>query len=126
MILQTVTSPPGALLFQIAVMFIVAKVASELAIRFGGVALVGEIIAGAALGPHGVGMIQDNELAQGFAELGIVVLLFSVGVETGWNQLRVVGARGAVVGSVGIVLPFIGGLAMAVFSGYQMITALFV
>ena len=115
-----------ALLFQIAVIFVAAKVASELAIRIGGVALVGEIIAGAVLGPHGLGVIQENELIEGLAELGVVVLLFSVGLETEWHQLRDVGKRGMVVGSVGIVLPFIGGAAIALISGQPTITALFV
>jgi Kef-type K+ transport system membrane component KefB len=101
-------------------------VSSELAIRLGGVALVGEIIAGAVLGPHGLGIIQENQLVEGLAGLGVVVLLFSVGLETEWHQLRAVGLRGMVVGSVGIVLPFIGGAAIASMSGYQTITALFV
>ncbi|HEV8655107.1 MAG TPA: cation:proton antiporter [Candidatus Limnocylindria bacterium] len=99
---------------------------SELAIRVGGVALVGEIIAGAVLGPHGLGIIQENQLVEGLAELGVVVLLFSVGLETEWHQLRDVGLRGMVVGSVGIVLPFIGGAAIALISGHPTITALFV
>ena len=99
---------------------------SELAIRLGGVALVGEIIAGAVLGPHGLGIIQENQLVEGLAELGVVVLLFSVGLETEWHQLRDVGLRGMVVGSVGIVLPFIGGAALALISGHMTITALFV
>jgi Kef-type K+ transport system membrane component KefB len=108
------------------VIFVAAKVSSELAIRIGGVALVGEIIAGAVLGPHGFGVIQENQLVEGLAELGVVVLLFSVGLETEWHQLRDVGLRGMVVGSVGIVLPFIGGAAIAAISGHQTITALFV
>ncbi len=99
---------------------------SELAIRVGGVALIGEIIAGAILGPHGLGIIQENELVEGLAELGVVVLLFSVGLETEWHQLRDVGLRGIVVGSVGIVLPFIGGAAIALLTGHMTITALFV
>lgn len=113
-------------MLQIAVIFVAAKVSSELAIRLGGVALVGEIIAGAVLGPHGFGIIQENQLVEGLAELGVVVLLFSVGLETEWHQLRDVGPRGMLVGSIGIVLPFIGGAALALLSGHQTITALFV
>ncbi|MEX2047737.1 MAG: cation:proton antiporter [Chloroflexota bacterium] len=99
---------------------------SEIAIRVGGVALVGEIIAGAVLGPHGLGIIQENELVEGLAELGVVVLLFSVGLETEWHQLREVGLRGMLVGGVGIVLPFIGGASIALLTGEMTITALFV
>jgi Kef-type K+ transport system membrane component KefB len=101
-------------------------VSSELAVRLGGAALIGELIAGAVLGPHGVGLIQENQLLEGLAELGVVVLLFSVGLETDFNDLRAVGARGMVVGSVGIILPFVGGAALSLLTGHMTITALFI
>jgi Kef-type K+ transport system membrane component KefB len=90
------------------------------------VALVGEILVGALLGPHALGVIQINELSEGLAELGVVVLLFAVGLETEFHQLRAVGVRGIVVGSVGIVLPFIGGAALSLATGHATIPAFFV
>jgi Kef-type K+ transport system membrane component KefB len=90
------------------------------------VALVGEILIGALLGPHGLGVIRITELSEGLAELGVVVLLFSVGLETEFHQLRAVGVRGIVVGSVGIVLPFIGGAVLSLASGHATIPAFFI
>ncbi|HEV8534469.1 MAG TPA: cation:proton antiporter [Candidatus Limnocylindria bacterium] len=116
----------NALLLQIAIVFVAAKISSEISLRLGGAALVGELIAGAALGPHGLRVIQENQLLEGLAAFGVVVLLFNVGLETDFNELRSVGVRGIVVGSVGIILPFIGGAGLALLSGHVTITALFV
>ena len=117
---------PTAVLLQITIIFAAAKIGGELAIRLGGVALLGEIAAGAILGPHALGLIREDAIAVGLAELGVVVLLFGVGLEMDFGQLRVSGARGIFVGSVGIVLPFIAGAAVAILTGHTTPTALFV
>jgi Kef-type K+ transport system membrane component KefB len=116
---------PTAVLLQITIIFAAAKVAGEIAVRLGGVALIGEIAAGAILGPHALGLIQDGPIAVGLAELGVVVLLFGVGLEMDFTQLQRSGARGIFVGSVGIVLPFIAGAAVAVLTGHTTPTAFF-
>ena len=117
---------PTAVLFQITLIFAAAKIAGEIAVRLGGVALVGEILAGAALGPHALGWIREDPVAVGLAEFGVVVLLFSVGLEMDFGQLRVVGRRGILVGSAGIVLPFLAGAGLMALTGHQTVTALFV
>lgn len=71
-------------------------------------------------------MIQEDPLALGLAEFGVIVLLFSVGLEMDFGQLRVVGARGVLVGSAGIVLPFIAGAGLMWLTGHTTPTALFV
>lgn len=114
------------LLIQLAIVFAAAKIAGEIVTRLGGVALVGELAVGAILGPHALGIIRDDPLLGGLAELGVVVLLFMVGLEMDFGQLRVVGARGALVGAVGIVLPFIAGAGLMYLTGEPTPTALFV
>lgn len=117
---------PTAVLLQITIIFAAAKIAGEIAIRLGGVALIGEIAAGAILGPHALGLIREDAIAVGLSELGVVVLLFSVGLEMDFGQLRISGPRGVVVGSVGIVLPFIAGFAVAAATGHTTPAAMFV
>ncbi len=117
---------PTAILIQITLIFAAAKIAGEAAVRLGGVALVGEIVAGAVLGPRALGLIQVTPIAVGLAEFGVVILLFSVGLEMDFGQLREVGARGVLVGSVGIVLPFFAGAGVSALSGYPTTTSLFV
>jgi Kef-type K+ transport system membrane component KefB len=116
---------PTAILLQITIIFASAKIFGEIAVRLGGVALLGEIAAGAILGPHALGVIQDEPIAIGLAEFGVVVLLFGVGLEMDFGQLKVSGLRGIFVGSVGIVLPFVAGFAIAALTGHTTPQALF-
>lgn len=113
-------------LLQVAIIFAAAKIAAEIAVRLGIVALVGELLVGVALGPHALGLIREDALAVGLAELGVVVLLFAVGLEMDFGQLRMVGMRGIAVGSIGIVLPFIAGAGFMFALGEPTPTALFV
>ncbi|MEK7284738.1 MAG: cation:proton antiporter, partial [Chloroflexota bacterium] len=92
---------PTAILLQITLIFAAAKIGGEIAVRLGGVALLGEIAAGAALGPFALGWIREEPAAVALAEFGLIVLLFSVGLEMDFGQLRVVGPRGILVGTVG-------------------------
>lgn len=50
--------------------------------------LLGYIAAGAVVGPHGFALIQDDELIRGLAELGVVFLLFTVGLELSFQRLK--------------------------------------
>lgn len=116
---------PTAVLLQITLIFAAAKIAGEIAMRLGAAALIGEIAVGAILGPHALGWIRIEPITIGLAELGVVVLLFTVGLEMDFTQLRVSGPRGVIVGAVGIVLPFIAGYAIAQATGQPTPTALF-
>jgi Kef-type K+ transport system membrane component KefB len=114
------------LLVAIFIAFAAAKLGGELGARFGGVALVGEIAAGAIIGPHVLGWIHEDPILVGLSELGVIVLLFAVGLETEFSSLRRVGARGMTVGTVGIVLPFIAGAGLMWLTGHNTPTALFI
>ena len=113
-------------LLQIAIIFGAAKIAGEIVTRLGGVALVGELAVGVLLGPHALGIIREDPLAVGLAEFGVIVLLFMVGLEMDFGQLKVVGARGILVGTAGIVLPFGAGAGLMYLTGEPTPTALFV
>ena len=113
-------------LIAVALVFVAAKVGGEIATRLGIAPLLGELSAGALLGPHALGLIREDQVVVALADLGVVVLLFAVGLETDFQRLRAVGIRGVVVGSVGIVLPFICGAALMFLTGHDGPTALFV
>ena len=55
--------------------------------KFGLGAVLGYLVAGALLGPQGIGVVDDPELIVGFAEIGIVLLLFLVGLELAPSRL---------------------------------------
>lgn len=114
------------ILVAIFIAFTAAKVGGELGSRFGGVTLVGEIAAGAIIGPHVLGWIGEEPVLVGLSELGVIVLLFAVGLETEFSVIRRVGLRGFTVGSVGIVLPFVAGAGLMWLTGHTTPTALFI
>jgi Kef-type K+ transport system membrane component KefB len=114
------------MLITVAIVFVAAKLSGEIAARLGIAPLVGELAAGVTLGPHALGLIPENEVTVALADLGVIVLLFAVGLETEFHRLQQVGARGVLVGAVGIVLPFIGGAALMWLTGHETPVALFV
>jgi Kef-type K+ transport system membrane component KefB len=113
-------------LIAIFIAFAAAKLGGELAARLGTATLLGEIAAGAVLGPHGLGWLHDDPILMALADLGVITLLFSVGLETDFDRLRAVGSRGVLVGAAGVVLPFLLGSLLMLALGYTTVTALFV
>jgi CPA2 family monovalent cation:H+ antiporter-2 len=89
-VLLTVGAPP--LVADFAVVIVAAAVAGYLAQRLGLVAIVGYVIAGAVVGPNALGLIADDVLVEQMAEVGVVFLMFAIGLELSGDQLRRTGA----------------------------------
>src|SRR5689334_22653880 len=68
-------------LTQVLIMLAGAVFVVTLAQRMGLPAILGYLIVGGALGPHAFGLISDSGTAQLLAELGVVFLLFTLGLE---------------------------------------------
>jgi len=108
------------------VVFFAAQVGAEIAQRLRLPAVVGEITAGIVVGGSVLGWVQVNEPLEVLAEIGAVLLLFSVGLETQVEDLRKVGRVAVLVGIGGVLLPFILGAAWAKVSGIDTPKALFI
>jgi len=102
-----------------------AKVGDEVFKRIGQPAIVGEILAGVLIGPSLLGLVELGEVLEVFAELGVIFLLFWVGLETRVSEMRAVGGDAISVGVIGVILPFAGGLALALGLGEETGTAVF-
>jgi Kef-type K+ transport system membrane component KefB len=102
----------AGVLLDLFVILLAAKLGDELFKRLGQPALVGEILAGVLIGPSLLGWVEPDEVFQVFAELGVVFLLFWVGLETRLSDMRAVGASATRVGVLGVVLPFAGGIGL--------------
>jgi Kef-type K+ transport system membrane component KefB len=97
-----------------------AKLLGALAQRIGQPAVLGELLAGVAVGGSVLGLVnlQDesrqlqNEALHLLAEVGVVILLFEIGLETDLGKLLGVGGAAAVVAIVGVALPFALGYAV--------------
>ncbi len=114
------------ILVSLFVVFVAAQIGAEIAQRLKMPAVVGEIAAGCVVGPGLLGWVTINEPLDVLAEIGAVLLLFSVGLETRVGDLKKVGRAATLVGVLGVVLPFALGAAWAHFSGFSTPKALFV
>lgn len=86
--------------------FVWAKVFGELFERLGMPAVLGEILAGVALGPYATGFIVPTATITAIAEIGAIFLLFTVGLETSPADLIRVGGKSLRVALFGVLLPF--------------------
>jgi len=116
----------GKLLFTLFVMFVSAKLAAELFERFKQPAVAGEIIAGVIVGPSVLALVGPTELTNAMAEIGVIFLLFLVGMETKPADIFRVGGRAMVVAILGVVVPFIAGYLIMYLWGKPNIEAIFV
>jgi Kef-type K+ transport system membrane component KefB len=116
----------GAFLLAFASALIGAKLFGELAERVGQPAVLGELLAGIVLGPSVLGLVPLSEGVFLLSEIGVVLLLFEVGLETDLRELIRVGAPAMAVALTGMLLPFAGGYAVTSALGYEPLTAIFV
>ncbi len=69
---------------------------------------------------------ENKAIFDVFAELGVIFLLFTVGLETPLHELRKVGRTATMVAILGVVIPFVAGLALMLVLGYGMEVSLFI
>lgn len=106
-----------AILGQLFVLLLATKIGDEIFKRIGQPPLVGEILAGLLVGSAVLGWYEINEGTALFAEIGVVFLLFRVGLETRLADLIRVGPQAGAVGTLGIALPFAGGIGLGMAFG---------
>jgi Kef-type K+ transport system membrane component KefB len=96
---------------------LVGKFSGELAERVGQPAVLGELLGGVIVGGSMLGIVPTSagdpmaETIHLFAEVGVVILLFEVGLETDLKEMFRVGPAAAAVAAVGVVAPFVLGAA---------------
>lgn len=113
-------------LLQIFIIFLFAKIAGEMFKLVKQPEVVGELVVGILLGQSVLGIIGSSEVFDVLAQIGVIVLLFSVGLETRIGDLKKVGITASLVAVSGIVLPFALGYALILLMGGTAIEAMFV
>jgi len=108
------------------IVLLAAKLGDELFKRIRQPALVGEILAGVVIGPSVLGLVEPDETLELFAELGVVFLLFWVGLETRLSDIRDVGGTAVRVGVLGVVVPFGAGYGGGLLVGETAQTSVFI
>ncbi|MFN7920331.1 MAG: cation:proton antiporter [Bryobacteraceae bacterium] len=101
-----------------AIVLVAAKLGGELAERLGQPAVLGELLAGVLLGNatlagvNAFESLKHNSGLELMAEIGVILLLFQVGVESTVHELMAVGARAAIVAVVGVIAPMVLGVGV--------------
>jgi Na+:H+ antiporter len=135
-----------AIVVDLFIIFAAARVAGEIFTRLRQPAIVGEVLVGVAIGPYALGLIGspdsalidlfggDREAAEEalnvvfdvIAELGVIILLFFVGLQTRLDELLQVRNRALLAGVLGTILPFVAGFGFILATGRSDIEAAFV
>jgi Kef-type K+ transport system membrane component KefB len=127
LIFLAATAPDAARLpLSMLIVFGTAKLLSETFEKFRQPGIVGEILAGILIGPALLAWVEPNELISTLADLGVMFLLFRVGLEVKASEFRRVGATAALVAATGVVVPFLSGWLVAFAWRRPMLEATFV
>jgi Na+:H+ antiporter len=115
----------ASVLTDLFLVLLAAKLGDEVFKRIGQPAIVGEILGGVLIGPSVLGLVEVGEVLRVFSELGVVFLLFWVGLETRLSEMRVVGRVAVAVGSAGVLVPFLAGVGFGLALGESSETSIF-
>lgn len=113
-------------LLSLIIIYVSARLFGELAARIGQPAVLGELLAGVIVGGSVLGWVQETETLKLFGELGVMLLLFEVGLESDLYSLLKVGTPAAVVALIGVAVPFALGYLLALIVGLSQLQAVFI
>jgi len=119
------------ILFDLLMMFAAAKIMGEIFERIKQPAVIGEILAGILLGPYIFGLIHPAEVDvfhvyQVLAEIGVIILLFTIGLHTRVDEIMRVGGTSLVVAVLGVILPFFFGYLYTLTAEHSTVEAMFI
>ena len=103
----------------LAIILIAAKFFGLIARKLKAPQVVGEIIAGLLIGPSLLGVVQLSDTISVFAEIGVILLMFSTGLGTNLKELMRAGPIATLIACVGVFVPLVGGtLLYSAFYGF--------
>ncbi len=123
--LEVIQNLPQSLLFSLGIILIAAAFFAYLAKLFKQPLIPAYIIAGIVLGPIGLKLIQDVELIHSISEIGIIFLLFIVGLEMDLKKLKTVGMTTIITGILQVILTFFAGFFVALLFGFDQLNAVY-
>ena len=113
-------------LLALIAIFVAAKAFGEIAERLGQPAVLGELVGGVVVGVSGLHLVDPHDVTiHLLSELGVILLLFLIGLETDLKKLMQVGGSATAVAFVGVLLPLAGGIAFGHFLGLRMMVSVF-
>lgn len=123
--LGAATGEGAGIILTLFLMLAAAKLFAELFERLRQPAVAGEILAGVLIGPSVLGWITPSEITNVLAEIGVIFLLFNVGLETKPAAIMRTGKTAAIVAVLGVAAPLLGGWLLMRAWGGTNVEALF-
>lgn len=117
--------PAAQIPLAMLLVFASAKMLAEIFERMGQPGIVGEILAGVLIGPHVLGWLAPSEFLHTLSDLGVMFLLFRVGLEIKSSELMKVSGIALLVALAGIVLPFVAGWGISILWGEPQLESIF-
>lgn len=115
------------ILLQIAAILVAARLCAEAAAYYRVPRVIGELVAGVLLGPSVLDWIEPNDVLRLLAEIGIILLLFEVGIESDLGRLVKAGSNAIRLAFAGFIMPFVlGFLVCTYFFELPLLVTLFV
>jgi Kef-type K+ transport system membrane component KefB len=105
--------------------FAAAKLLAEIFERLGQPGIVGEILAGVLIGPQVLGWLTPSEFLRTLSDLGVMFLLFRVGLEVKASELMKVGGTALLVAVAGVIVPFFAGWGICALWGEPRLESIF-
>lgn len=106
-------------LLDLAIILISTKLLGLLTRRVQMPQVVGALLAGLILGPAGFGILSETSFIHEVAEIGVIVLMFTAGMETDIKELKASGKASFIIALCGVIVPLIGGYGVAWFFNRQ-------
>jgi len=100
-------------LFDIALILISTKLLGLMTRKLQMPQVVGALLAGLILGPAVLNILQETDFIQQVAELGVIVLMFTAGLETNIGELKKAGKASFIIALIGVLVPLGGGYLVA-------------
>ncbi|MGG5460266.1 cation:proton antiporter [Clostridium sp. B9] len=100
-------------LFDLALILISTKLFGLITKKVHMPQVVGALVAGVVLGPAVLNVLSETEFIQQLAELGVIVLMFTAGLETDIKQLKRTGKASFIIAVLGVIIPLVGGFFIA-------------
>lgn len=114
-------------LIQLVLILLSARLFGEVAAYFQIPSVIGELVAGIVIGPSVLGLIEISNPIHLLAQIGIILLLFEVGIETDIGHLSSAGVKALIVAFGGVILPFLLGFLISYYLfDFSLLASLFI
>jgi Kef-type K+ transport system membrane component KefB len=114
-------------LIQLVLILFSARVVGEIAAYFQMPSVIGELVAGIIIGPSLFNLVQPSAPIHLLAQIGIILLLFEVGIESDIGRLVSAGSQATMVAVTGVVVPFALGFGLSYYLfDFSLLTSLFI